>query len=99
MRKFTDRIIESKNVNENLKGFERKIAEILGDSNKVDEIISLFPKSIIMPLFYIGDIVELNNGRKIEIVEVNWKNGGYIYYFNDEEKGLLYAYEDDMKFD
>ena len=50
-----------------------------------------------MPLYYKGDIVELNDGGKVEIIEVGWKNGGYIYYFNDDEHGSLYTYEDDIK--
>jgi hypothetical protein len=52
-----------------------------------------------MPLFYKGDVVELNEGGQIEIVQLDWKNGGYIYYYDDEENGLLYTYEDDIKFD
>ena len=101
MKKFTDKIKvnESKKSSENLKGFEKKLTEILNDSIKVDEIISLFPDSIIMPLFYKGDVVELNEGGQIEIVQLGWKIGGYIYYYDDEENGLLYTYEDDIKFD
>ena len=101
MKKFTDKIKvnESKKFSENLKGFEKKLTEILNDSIKVDEIISLFPDSIIMPLFYKGDVVELNEGGQIEIVQLGWKNGGYIYYYDDEENGLVYTYEDDIKFD
>lgn len=101
MKKFTDKIKvnESKKSSENLKGFEKKLTEILNDSIKVDEIISLFPESIIMPLFYKGDIVELNEGGKIEIIKSEWKNGEYVYYYDDKENGLFYTYEGDIKFD
>lgn len=52
-----------------------------------------------MPLFYKGDIVELNEVGKIEIVQLERKNGECVYYYDDKENGLFYAYEDDIKFD
>ena len=85
--------------NENLIGFERKLEEIVGDSGKIAQIMSLFPKSIIMPLFYKGDTATLNDDNvDITIVKVGWKNGGYIYYFQDEEGDLVYTYEENLKY-
>jgi hypothetical protein len=83
--------------NENLIGLKRKMMEIVKDSNKVNEILNLFPDSIIMPLYYKGDVAKLNDGGKTEevtIVESGWKNGGHIYYFHSADGDLVYAYED-----
>ena len=84
--------------NENLMGFERKLVELLGDSEKVTQIIELFPKSIIMPLFYKGDVVKTINGDEITITKVGWKNGSYIYYFEDEDGEVFYTYEDELNY-
>ena len=84
--------------NENLMGFERKLVELLGDSEKVTQIIELFPKSIIMPLFYKGDVVKTINGDEITITKVGCKNGGYIYYFEDEDGEVFYTYEDELNY-
>jgi hypothetical protein len=43
--------------NDNLIGFKRKIMEIVNDETKVNEILSLFPNKIIMPLLMADFIV------------------------------------------
>ena len=80
--------------NDNLIGFKRKIMEIVNDATKVNEILSLFPNKIIMPLFYTGDEVKLKNGDEVRIVKSGWKNGEYIYYFYNEDDDLVYTYEE-----
>jgi uncharacterized protein YodC (DUF2158 family) len=80
--------------NDNLIGFKRKIMEIVNDETKVNEILSLFPNKIVMPLFYIGDTVKLKDGDEVRIVKSYWKNGEYIYYFYDKDDDLVYTYEE-----
>ena len=82
--------------NDNLIGFKRKIMEIVNDATKVNEILSLFPNKIIMPLFYTGDEVKLKNGDEVRIVKSGWKNGEYIYYFYNEDDDLVYTYEEEF---
>jgi uncharacterized protein YodC (DUF2158 family) len=82
--------------NDNLMGFKRKIMEIVGDATKVNEILSLFPNKIIMPLFYTGDEVRLKDGDEVRIVKSGWKNGEYIYYFYNEDDDLVYTYEEEF---
>ena len=82
--------------NDNLIGFKRKIMEIVNDATKVNEILSLFPNKIIMPLFYTGDEVRLKNGDEVRIVKSGWKNGEYIYYFYNEDDDLVYTYEEEF---
>jgi len=84
--------------NENLIGFIRKLNNILDDKSKIEEIISLFPKSIIMPMFYKGDTATLLDGNVVTVTDVGWKNGEYIYYFEDEEGDEVYTYESEFKF-
>jgi len=83
--------------NENLIGFIRKLNNILDDKSKIEEIISLFPKSIIMPMFYKGDTATLLDGNVVTVTD-RWKNGEYIYYFEDEEGDEVYTYESEFKF-
>ena len=45
------KITESKS--ENIKGFERKLMEIV-ESDKVEKILDLIPDGVILPLFYKG---------------------------------------------
>jgi len=83
--------------NENLIGLKRKMMEIVKDPNKVNEILNLFPDSIIMPLYYKGDVAKLNDGDdtvEVTIVKSDRKYGEYIYYFYSEDGDLVYAYED-----
>ena len=83
--------------NENLIGLKRKMMEIVKDPNKVNEILNLFPDSIIMPLYYKGDVAKLNDGGKTEevtIVKSDRKYGVYIYYFYSVDGDLVYEYED-----
>ena len=84
--------------NENLIGFIGKLNNILDDKSKIDEIISLFPKSIIMPMFYKGDTAILLDGDFITVTDVGWKNGEYIYYFENEDGDEVYTYESELKF-
>ena len=51
-----------------------------------------------MPLFYKGDVVKTINGDEITITKVGWKNGGYIYYFEDENGEVFYTYEDELNY-
>ena len=92
---------ESKSNNDdNLIGFIKKLNNILDDKSKIDQIISLFPKSIIMPMFYKGDEVTLNDSDHvvtITITDIGWKNGEYIYYFDNEEGDRVYTYESEFK--
>jgi hypothetical protein len=83
--------------NENLIGFKRKMMEIVKDSNKVNEILNLFPDSIMMPLYYKGDVAKLNDGDdtvEVTIVKSDRKYGEYIYYFYSVDGDLVYEYED-----
>jgi len=91
---------ESKSNNEdNLTGFIRKLNNILDDKSKIEEIISLFPKSIIMPMFYKGDEVTLiDSGDVVTITDISWKNGEYIYYFENNDGDEVYTYESEFKF-
>jgi hypothetical protein len=82
--------------NDNLIGFKRKIMEIVNDETKVNEILSLFPNKIIMPLFYTGDMVKLKDGYEVTVVKSGWKNGEYIYYFYDDDDNLVYTYENEF---
>jgi hypothetical protein len=89
---------ESKNNNEdNLTGFIRKLNNILDDKSKIEEIISLFPKSIIMPMFYKGDEATLiDSGDVVTITDISWKNGEYIYYFENNDGDEVYTYESEF---
>ena len=81
---------------ENLSGFERKIKEIIGDNSKTQQVLDLFPEWITMPLFYKGDIVEMD-GKTIVIDKCGMKGGNYIYYFTDEDGDQWYAREEELK--
>jgi len=84
--------------NENLKGFKRKLMEIMG-TNQVDEVLRLIPKHIIMPLFYVGDEATLEDGDKVIITDLRIKNGQYIYYYFSEVYGEeVFSYEDEFVF-
>jgi hypothetical protein len=65
-------------LNENLMGFKRKLMEIVNE-DQADQILNLFPPGIIMPLFYIGDVIRLKDGSDVIITNVSYKNGEYIY--------------------
>jgi len=83
--------------NENLIGCKRKMMEIVKDSNKVNEILNLFPDNIMMPLYYKGDVAKLNDGDdtvEVTIVKSDRKYGEYIYYFYSVDGDLVYEYED-----
>jgi hypothetical protein len=83
--------------NENLIGLKRKMMEIVKDPNKVNEILNLFPDSIMMPLYYKGDVAKLNDGDdtvEVTIVKSDRKYGEYIYYFYSVDGDLVYEYED-----
>ena len=71
--------------------------EIVKDSNKVNEILNLFPDNIMMPLYYKGDVAKLNDGDdtvEVTIVKSDRKYGEYIYYFYSVDGDLVYEYED-----
>jgi hypothetical protein len=88
------KITESKS--ENIKGFERKLMEIV-ESDKVQKILDLIPDGVILPLFYKGDIVNLVEGGSVTITDSSYKNGEYIYYYElDEDE--VYSYESDFEF-
>lgn len=91
--KWIKKFNESKS--DNLSGFERKLKEII-DIDKVEEILSLIPEGIIMPLFYKGDSVILKEGSKeVVIIETAYKNREYIYYYElDEDE--VYSYESEF---
>ena len=81
---------------ENIKGFKRKLEEILDDKSKINDILDLIPKGIILPIFYKGDTAVLDNGDVVKITGYDWKNGMYIYYYLiDGNK--VYSYEDVFK--
>lgn len=82
--------------NENLMGFERKLREILGDSGKVDEVISLIPDNILLPLYFKGDVVKLRNGDMVTITKVGFRRGEFNYYFEDENGETWYEREENM---
>jgi len=83
--------------NDNLMGFKRKLMETM-DINQVNEILKLFPKRVVMPLFYKGDIVMTDENEEVKITEVSYKNNQYIYYYFSKEHGEVYSYEDDFIF-
>lgn len=83
--------------NENLKGFKRKLMEIM-NTNQVDEVLRLIPKHIIMPLFYVGDEATLEDGSKVIITDMRIKNGQYVYYYISDEDDEVYSYEDEFIF-
>ena len=81
---------------ENIKGFKRKLEEIIDDKSKINDILDLIPKGIILPIFYKGDTAVLDNGDVVKITGYDWKNGMYIYYYLiDGNK--VYSYEDVFK--
>jgi len=84
------------NPDDNLGGFERAVNEILNDKELTQRICDLIPPGVILPLYFKGDIAKYM-GNDITITDVRWKNGGYIYYFyNQEEDGEYYIYERDL---
>jgi len=85
--------------NENLKGFKRKLTEIL-NPNQVNEVLKLIPNNIALPLFYVGDEATLEeDGSKVIITDVGTKHGGYVYYYFSEEFGEeVFSYEDEFIF-
>jgi len=82
--------------NENLIGFEKKLKELLGNSDKVKQILDLIPEKVILPLYYKGDVVKLRDGNVITITEVGFKRGEYIYFFEDEDGEEYYEREENM---
>ncbi|MFA5586718.1 MAG: hypothetical protein WDA02_09375 [Saccharofermentanales bacterium] len=83
---------------ENIKGFKRKLEEIIDDKSKINDILDLIPKGIILPIFYKGDIAVLDNGDVVKITGYDWKNGMYIYYYLIDGN-QVYSYEDVFKID
>lgn len=86
-------------VNENLKGFKRKLSEFLNDY-EIDKVLELIPKTVILPLFYKGDKAIID-GSEVIITDVGWKNSSYIYYYNglsyyNNKQGEVYSYEDEF---
>jgi hypothetical protein len=81
---------------ENIKGFKRKLEEILDDKSKINDILDLIPKGIILPIFYKGDTAVLDNGDVVKITGYDWKNGMYIYYYLIDGN-QVYSYEDVFK--
>jgi hypothetical protein len=83
--------------NENLKGFKRKLIEIMGN-NQVDDVLRLIHKHIIIPLLYVGDEATLEDGSKVIITGLRIKNGQYVYYYISDEDDEVYSYEDEFVF-
>lgn len=81
---------------ENLIGFEKKLKELLGNSDKVGEILDLIPDNVILPLYYKGDVVKTHEGDTITITEVGFKRGNYIYFFEDENGEEWYEREENL---
>jgi len=81
---------------ENIKGFKRKLEEIIDDKSKINDILDLIPKGIILPIFYKGDTAVLDNGDVVKITGYDWKNGMYIYYYLIDGN-QVYSYEDVFK--
>jgi hypothetical protein len=81
---------------ENIKGFKRKLEEILDDKSKINDILDLIPKGIILPIFNKGDTAVLDNGDVVKITGYDWKNGMYIYYYLIDGN-QVYSYEDVFK--
>ena len=98
MKKFSNFLNESNSDNENLIGFEKKLKEIIGDVDKVNQILDLIPEKVILPLYYKGDVVKLRDGGEITITDVGFKGGEYIYYFKDEEGEEWYEREENIIF-
>ena len=82
--------------NENLIGFEKKLKELLGNSDKVKQLLDLIPEKVLLPLYYKGDVVKLRDGSVITITEVGFKRGEYIYFFEDEDGEEYYEREENM---
>ena len=82
--------------NENTMGFERKLREILGNSDKVGEIIGLIPDNVFLQLYFKGDVVRLRDGNKITITNVGFRRGEYNYHFEDENGDTWYEREENM---
>lgn len=76
-------------------GFKRKLMETM-DISQVNEILKLFPKRVVMPLFYEGDVIMTNENEEVKITEVSYKNNQYIYYYVSKEHGEIYSYEDEF---
>lgn len=91
--KWIKKFNESKS--ENHIGFERKLREIL-DTDKVEEIMSLIPTGVIMPIFYKGDKAILKDSNKeVIITDSGYKNREYIYYYELDDDDV-YSYESDF---
>jgi len=82
--------------NENLIGFEKKLKELLGNSDKVGEILDLIPDNVFLPLYFKGDVVRLRDGNEITITNVGFRRGEYNYYFKDENGETWYEREENM---
>ena len=82
--------------NENTMGFERKLRELLGNSDKVGEILDLIPDNVLLPLYYKGDVVKTREGNVITVTEVGFKRGEYIYFFEDEGGEEWYEREENL---
>jgi hypothetical protein len=78
---------------EELKGFKKKLEE-MGISN-IEGILELFPTSIVMPLYYKGDVVKVD-GEVVTITDNRWKYGSYVYYFEDKDGEIYYTQEGDI---
>lgn len=84
------------NKEENIGGFEDAVYKILNDIELTKKIINLIPSTVILPLYYKGDKVFLKDIEDyILITDVDWKNGGYIYYFYCDGE-YNYTYESDL---
>lgn len=79
---------------DNLIGFKRKLLEFL-DTDDVKIILDLIPEGVILPLFYKGDSAKLKTGEEVIILDTDYKNREYIYYY-DVNGDSLYSYESDF---
>lgn len=79
---------------DNLIGFKRKLLEFL-DEEDVKIILDLIPDGVILPLFYKGDSAKLKTGEEVIILDTDYKNREYIYYY-DVNGDSLYSYESDF---
>jgi hypothetical protein len=84
--------------NENLGGFQRALDRITGDKEMTEQIMSLIPSTVILPLYFKGETAKVEGVGEVVITDIAWKNGGYIYFFRDEASGdEVYTYEHNLE--
>ena len=81
---------------ENLGGFQRALERITRDGAMAAQIMDLIPSTVILPLYFKGEHAYAKEAGLIEISDIAWKNGGYIYFFIDGSGEERYIYERDF---